>query len=466
MKRRIGISLAIIIAIIVIAAAVAPYFVGRAAESNFKSRIAYINSHHTGYVVQVDSYRRGFYSSEAVLSVTPQASMAPRAMQMWSIFLGSRGNPQFDLRINHGPITFAAFGSGHVNFMPVLYSAEFKGAKLPPASIVGIFKPDVYIRQFFGGSIHSTLSVPPGRYSLGVFGATWQGAQMTAQTNGAQDHVRFSGSIAPIQYQAQNPKSGKSYSGTLQGFTFSGDTRRAKYDFWTGTNQATFKGAEFKVNGKQIAKLAAGESHGETDESADGHWGGSSVSTQQGGTIKGWQYSKLTLNEKVSHIDAAAMRQFFDQLNAVAKSTGVDAGKDAVKGTLPVLGRALASAQATASLGLAAPDGRLDVGARVTFDATPPAATASGTAELLERINARVTVDFNRKLVDGFNTQVLGGANAAQIVDHVLDQWQKQGYLKTGSDGREHSVLTYRAGVFSINGHLVSDESAKPQAKQ
>lgn len=183
MKRRIGMGLATIVVVIIVAAAVAPYFVGRAAESNFKARIAYINAHHVGFVVHIDSYRRGFYSSEAKLSFTPQASMTPRAMQVWSIFLGSRGTPQFDLRINHGPIAFAAFGSGHVSFVPMLYTAEFQGSKLPPASIAGIFKPDVYVRQYFDGSTNTTLSVPPGRYSLGVFGATWQGAHMTAQLN-------------------------------------------------------------------------------------------------------------------------------------------------------------------------------------------------------------------------------------------------------------------------------------------
>ena len=466
MKRRIGIGLAAIVAIVVIAAAVAPYFVGRAAESSFKARIARINAHHAGYVVHVDSYRRGFYSSEAKLSITPQASMTPRTMRIWAILLGSRGQPQFDLRINHGPIAFAAFGSGRLSFMPVLYTAEFKGGKLPPVSIVGIFKPEVYVRQYFDGSTNSTLTVPPGRYSLGVFGATWQGAQIAAHLNGAQNRVRYSGSIAPIQYQAQNPENGESYDGSIQGFTFSGAQRLAKYDFWVGTDHATFKGAEFKVNGKQIAKLAEGESHGESHENADGQWGGSSVLIQQGGTIKGWPYSKLTLNEEFSHVDAAVLRQFLDQLNTAARITRSDTAKGAMEESLPVLVRALTPAQATASLALAAPDGRLDIGAKMTFDAASPPATASGAAALLDCIDARVTLAFDRKLVDGFSTHVLGGANATQTVDHVFDQWQKQGYLKTGPDGRDHSVLTYRAGVFSINGQVVFDGSAHPPAKQ
>ncbi len=259
MQRRIGISFVVSVIIIVIAVAVAPYFVGRAAESSFKSRIADINAHHPSVIVQVDSYQRGFYSSEVKLSFTPQAGMAPRALRLWSIMLGSRGKPQFDLRIDHGPIPFAAFGNGHMSFLPVLYSAEFRGDKLPPSSILGIFKPDVYIRQYFTGGTRSTLSVPPGRYSLGVFEATWQGGQVTAGLDSAQNRVHYSGSIAPIQYQFQNPKSAENYNGSLQGsfqgYTFSGDKRRTKYDFWVGTDQATFKGAEFKTNGKQVAKL-------------------------------------------------------------------------------------------------------------------------------------------------------------------------------------------------------------------
>ena len=119
MKRRIGIGLAVIALIIVIAAAAAPYFVGRAAESSFKSYIADINAHHSGVIVQVDSYQRGFYSSEVKLSFTLQTGVAPRAMRLWAIMLGRRGKSQFDLRINHGPIAFSAFGKRKLDLRTV-----------------------------------------------------------------------------------------------------------------------------------------------------------------------------------------------------------------------------------------------------------------------------------------------------------------------------------------------------------
>jgi|GEM_PF-2639670 len=464
MKRRILLGLAAIVAVIVIAAAVAPYFVGRVAEGNFKAQIARINSRHTGVIVHVDSYQRGFYSSEAKLSLTPQAEMAPRAMQLWSILLGSQGKPQFDLRINHGPIAFAAFGDGHVSFMPVLYTAEFQGEKLPPMSLVGIFKPDLYVRQSFAGSIDSMLNVPAGRYSMGVLGATWQGAHMETELNGAQDRMHYAGSIEPIDYQAQNPSSGENYSGRIKGFGFSGDKQLSKYDFWTGTSRFTFKGAEFKVNGQQVTQLAGGQGHGEIRETADGKWlGGSSESVQNGGTIRGWRFAGLTFDESASHIDAALLRRFLDRLNAAARSAGTSPDTDAIKQALPVLGRALAPAQATAHLALAAPDGRFEVRARVSFDAAAPAATATQAFSLLDRINARATLDFDRKLVDGFSTRVLGGAEAARTVDQVLDQWQQQGYLKTGPDGREHSLLTYHAGEFAINGQVIISGSDDPQ---
>ncbi len=179
----------------------------------------------------------------------------------------------------------------------------------------------------------------------------------------------------------------------------------------------------------------------------------------------GWPYSKLTLNGKTSHIDALALRQFFDKQNAVAKTAGVDISKGTMKKTLPLLARALAPAQATARLAFVAPDGRLDIGAKVMFDAAVPAATASRPFALRDRIDARVTLDFDRKLADGFSTRVLG-SNAVQTVDRVFGQWRQEGYLETGSDGREHSVLTYRSGVFSINGQVIYSpgDTGKPQS--
>jgi len=465
MKRRILLGLSVIIILVVGAAAIAPYFVGRVAESNFKSRIARINAHHPGVIIHVDSYHRGFYSSEAKLSLSPQSSMTPRALQAWAIFLGSKGKPQFDLRINHGPIPFAAFGSGHISFMPVLYTAEFQGEKLPPMSIVGIFKPDVYMRQYFTGGISSTLNVPPGRYSMGVFGATWQGARIEARLNGAQDEARYSGSIGPIQYQAQNPRNGENYSGHITGLTFSGDKHLSKYDFWTGPSRFAFNGAEFKVNGELVTQLEPGQGRGMVTESADGKWlGGSSVFTQHGGTIRSWKFSKFVLNESAEHVDAATLRRFFDRLNSGAGMTDANPDEDVLNRALPILGRALAPAQATARLAVAAPDGRLDVRARVTFDAAEPAATAPQAFSLLDRINARATVDFDRKLVDGFSTQVLGGPEAAKSVDQVLDQWHQEGYLKAGADGREHSLLTYHAGEFAINGQIIISGGDDPQS--
>jgi hypothetical protein len=115
-------------------------------------------------------------------------------------------------------------------------------------------------------------------------------------------------------------------------------------------------------------------------------------------------------------------------------------------------------------LAFVAPDGRLNIGARVTFDAAVPVAIAPRPFALLDRVDAWATLDFDRKLVDGFSTRVLG-SDAVQTVDRVFNQWRQEGYLKTGSDGREHSVLTYRSGVFSINGQVIysASDTGKPQ---
>lgn len=466
MLRRIGLGILFLIVIIVAAAAIAPYFVGRAAEKDFRNQIAYINSRYPQVIVRVDSYHRGFYSSEAKLSFAAgEGGNGNTSERVWELLFGGNiSTTKIHLRINHGPIPFAAFGGGHVNFMPVLYTASFRGEQASSLSLIGVLKPEVYAVEYFTGSTNTTLTVPPGKFATGPAAVTWQGGHFEDGLNSAHDRMHYSGEIKQFGFKYQDVKAGKNYSGTLQGFALSGDKHQAKHDFWTGTDRATFKGAEFKVNGKQIAKFAAGRGHHETVEAGDGRWLGISIAlAQQGGTIEGWPYSKLMLNERVSHIDAAAARQFFDQLNAVMKTAGSEKEKDALKKIMPFQLRAFSPAQATASLALAAPDGRLDIGAKASFDVAPPAATVSGMAAYLDRLDARVTLAFDRKLVDGFSLKVLG-APSQQSVDRVLEQWQKQGYLRAGSTGRYHSEIVYRAGMLRINGRTLSTGSGTQAA--
>ena len=113
MKRRLLKTIFAAIVLIVAAALVAPYFVGRTAESHFKALVADFDAQNSGFVVKVDSYHRGFYSSEATLSIKPLAGISDRGLRIWSLLLGKRGTPEFKLHINHGPIPLAAFGVGH-----------------------------------------------------------------------------------------------------------------------------------------------------------------------------------------------------------------------------------------------------------------------------------------------------------------------------------------------------------------
>ncbi len=462
MKRRLMKTFFVAIVLVVAAAVVAPYFVGRSAETHFKALVAHYNAQNSGFVVKVDSYHRGFYSSEATLSVKPLAGMSERGLRIWSLLLGRQGTPTFKLRINHGPIAWAAFGQGHISFVPVLYTAEFRGDELPPMSILGIFKPEMYSKTYFDGTRHTTVTVPPGRYSMGVFGVTWKGAHLQVDGNGAYTRMKYRLSIDPVHYQAQNVKTGDTYSGEIKGLKFSGKRTLAAHDFWVGRGQSHFEGGEFKTNGKRTVLLQQGQGNSTLTETSNGRWLNSSGElAQAGGTIKGWPFSRLDIGASVVHVDAGAMRSLLNRMRSQAGSAEDQAAS--LEKMSPLLGQVFNSAQAKVSLELDAPDGSLNANAKVVLDQpAPPSASAMQPSQaLLKRINVVADLDFDRKLVDSFSKYVLGGEQAQKSVDQVLDEWINEGLLKPGKPGRYKSDITYRQGVLTINGHVMNGSAGK-----
>ncbi len=463
MKRRLLKTIFAAIVLIVAAALVAPYFVGRTAESHFKALVADFDAQNSGFVVKVDSYHRGFYSSEATLSIKPLAGISDRGLRIWSLLLGKRGTPEFKLHINHGPIPLAAFGRGHISFMPVLYTAEFRGDKLPPMSILGIFKPELYTTTYFDGSRHTTVTVPPGRYSVGVFGVTWDGLHLQVDGDNAYTHMKYRLGIGPLHYQAENPSTGDTYSGEIKGLKLSGTRKLAPHDFWVGRGHSSFKGGDFSINGKRTVSLREGSGQSTLRETQNGRWlDSTAVLTQQGGTIKGWPFSRLDISESLLHIDAGALRGMLDRMRKQTADIQDPLAK--LGGMTPLLDQAFGSAQGHVSLELDAPDGRLSADAKVTLDQPAPSAATAAPAALVNRINVGVSLDFDRKLVDSFSKYVLGGRQAQQTVDMVLDEWLKEGLLKPEKPGRYQSDISYRGGVLTINGHVMSDTSVKPGA--
>ncbi len=462
MKRRLMRTIFVAVVLVVAAALVTPYFVGRTAETHFKALITDFNSQHSGFVVKVDSYHRGFYSSEATVSVKPLAGMSERGLQVWSLLLGRQGTPKFKLRINHGPIAFAAFGQGYISFVPVLYTVGFSGDKLPPMSILGIFKPEMYSRTYFDGSRYTTVTVPPGRYSMGVFGVTWEGMHLQMQGDGAYTHMKYRLKMGPVHYQAQNVSNGDTYSGEIKGLTFSGKRKLAAHDFWVGHGLSTFEGGEFKTNGKRTVLLKQGQGNSKLTETSNGRWLSSSGEfAQEGGTVKGWPFSRLDVGASVVHVDAGAMRNLLKQMRSEADSVKDQGGR--LDKAAPLAGQAFNSAQGNMSVELDAPDGRLNAGAKVVLDQpAPSSATAMQASQaLLKRVNVSANLDFDRKLVDSFSKYVLGGEQAQQQVDMVLDEWIKEGLLKPGKPGRYQSDITYREGVLTINGHVMNGSTDK-----
>lgn len=174
MWARIGIGVATVIVIVVAAAAVAPYFVGLSAESHFKAQVMRLNSRLNGinFGAHVKSYHRSFYSSEATVSITLAGARSDKEPgKSHASRKGGNNEPGhvlMDMRfhISHGPIPFAAFGYGHWNFTPVLYTAEFRGSSSSSVMLGHVFKPDLYIVRHFTDHTHYSLDVPPSRIGL------------------------------------------------------------------------------------------------------------------------------------------------------------------------------------------------------------------------------------------------------------------------------------------------------------
>lgn len=464
MKRRVIATVLTVVVLIIAAALVLPYFVGGAAETNFKAEVARINARHTGFAIQVDSYHRGFYSSEATLSLAPRTSLTPQAMRIWALLLGSRQTPEFKVRINHGPIALGAFGQGHVNFMPVLYTVEFRGDKLPPASLLGIFKPQLYSTAYFTGARSTTVTVPPGRYSMGVFGITWQGMHFQGDADNALTHWHYSADVAPIHYQAEDVRNGNNYSGEIKGFTFSGKRHQGPHKFWLGSGRSAFQGAEFKRNGKRIALLKPGHGRSSTSASDHGRFLDSKAEfTMNGGEIKGWPFSQSRMSVVLAHINAAALRSATGQIRA--NETGA-ASSAKLDGMIAAMLKGFDGAQGKVTLLLKSQDGQFRVHATASeTGAAPAAATAMPASDvMLKRLVARADLDFDRKIVDSFASQVLGGSRAQQMVDRVMGEWVKEGLLEAGKKGQYHSRIEYRAGTVKVNGKVIYDAALKAPA--
>ncbi|MGH8427499.1 MAG: DUF945 family protein [Gammaproteobacteria bacterium] len=458
MLRRVLYAVAAIIAIVAIAVAVLPYFVGRQAESSFKYQVASFNASHSAVALHVDEYQRGFYASEADVTLSGETQDENHS---FGLVFGTGATARFHIRINHGPIPFASFGGGRVNFTPVLYTAEFRGENLPPLSFLGALKPDVHLVQYFNGATTTHVVLPPGRFGLGAVGAIWQGGEATLHLNAARDRADYEGTIKPINFQFLVADSGATYNGILKGIEFSGTGHKGEHDFWVGRGTNRYGGLVVTSGGSQIVALADLQNEVVIGESANGLLlNGSSHSVLNGGTIKGWNFSRLTLQGSVAGLDATALRRGFDALRTQADQTskGVTAAQ-----ARTVMGNALAPAVTSAtiaalSLTLAAPSGSARFAAHIGFTAPPGGTTAGASSTPVARAVGQGNLAFDQKLVDDFVAKVVNPI-LPLVVDQSLKSLVTQGYLTQTPGGGYRALIGYRAGVLTINGRTVNPAS-------
>lgn len=458
MVKRIGIAVAAVIVIIVVAAAIAPYFVGLAAESAFKDQVALANARYPAVHIEVQAYDRGFYGSEATLSVSGSAQMPAKTRRLWAILLGSGGKAgTFHMHISHGPIPFADFGGDQWSVMPVLYTASFRGNKLPPMSIIGAFKPQLHVERYFSGALQTTLTVPPGRFSLGVFDATWEGGQMVVNLDSGRENMHMQARMKPVHYQFQDPEEGENFTGTLHGFSGYSDKHKVEHDFWVGQTRWTYKGSEYKENGEANLILSPSTLRSRTQVSGEGRWlGGAFHLAQIGGQLHGWDWTTLSLDGSISKINALGLRQAIDAMEEAPGSRDIF-DMDNVEMLYMAIPKALTpDTQGALNLVLSAPDGQAELHVTLDFKA-PKAAPITRGLGLGTHADLTINLDVDHRLVNSFSTEVLGASSSASVYSALQKQVDK-GYL-TSRDGAYHSTIRYRSGVLTVNGKVVEDNA-------
>lgn len=442
--------------LVVVAALVLPYFVGGMAESRFKARVSRFNAHDNGLKIRVDSYQRGFYSSQATVSLLPRRTMPAKTRRLWDLMVGSGEAPEFRLRINQGPIAFGGFLQGHVSFVPVLYDVQLRGHNLPRTSLFGRTKPTLYGKVYFGGAVTSVVTVPRGHINFRWATFAWQTIRVHGMVKMGHRYRDYRVVIEPLRYQAQDKESGKNYSGRINEITMSAKQKMGAEKFWIGEINYRFNGAEFKRDGKLIVFLKSGREHSASSESDGGRLlNNSSRFMQNGGRVKGWHFTKLRIHETVENINAAAFGRLLDTLRAF--KSDVQPGPAELRARQLALRRGLEGAQLKATVKITSPRGQFKVEGRMAMD--PLASRGRGSSYpvnvFFRHLSASVNLSFNRKIVESFWAEALGADAARKRVEDQVDEWVQEGLLRVGPNGQYKARIVYRRGMVAVNGKVI-----------
>ena len=455
MLRKFGIGIAVIAAIAVLTAAVLPYFIGRRAESEFKAQLALFNARQPGVQLQLQSYRRGFYSSEATLAVTPGVGMPPQSVQAWALLLGSGpATPEIHVHIYHGPIPFAAFASHPVDLTPVLGTLEFRGADLPGGSFLGTLKLDVYAVRYFNGHTLARIRVPPGVFNLGMMSTRWQGGELHLWISRGDDRLGFNGSFGPTRLSLENPRSATVYNSTLQDLQFAGERTRVADSVWIGHSQGRWGGLDIQANGALLAHLGSWRWQDRSTVSADHKWFSASLdSAQRGGSIRGWRWSDLTTHAALQHLDVRGLDLLLQQARRMPPAASLEAQQSSLVQLLAALAGAVnPQTDGDLRIALTAADGRFTTDAHLQFDAAAANAQGAYTGPALKQaLEMQADIDFSGKLVSGFAVQVMG-QDAAQEITQTLQDWLNRGLLQARAGGVYHAHVEWRGGRLTVNG--------------
>lgn len=196
MKRWIVVLL-IVIAVIIL---ISPGIVGRLAEKNIESNIAWAEVENPGVDVSTISFARGWFTSAGQHRVVLEGGAFRDASELYADEGGSARPPSLliSTRIDHGLLPLTSLSRDSGSLLPGLAST-MSTFQIDTGSGDLIDLPGVlYSNVGLLGASESRFLLQPGEIETGGVHAEWQGADLTIFLNPASGSLGVLGTTAPF----------------------------------------------------------------------------------------------------------------------------------------------------------------------------------------------------------------------------------------------------------------------------
>jgi len=235
--KRWIVVLLIVLAVVVL---ISPGVVGRLAEKNIEENVAWVDSESPTVSIKAEDFDRGWFTSAGRHRVELQGGSLRTAGELYTADSGNRDLPSLviDTRIDHGLLPVTSLSRDAGSLLPGLAStvSTFQidpgNGELVP--LPGVLYSDVGLT----GSSDSRFLLESGSFQNEIFSASWDGADVTVQTNPGSGAVGASGSSEPFSI-SQNGETVR-----FGAIAFDVDQVRGDFDFNIGKVEMEIGGLE------------------------------------------------------------------------------------------------------------------------------------------------------------------------------------------------------------------------------